>query len=56
MSKFKIGICRNVCCCYEFEVESDSEDQAIELAMQQAYDTIWNGGTVDYEVDYIEED
>lgn len=55
MSKFKVGIARTVCCCHEFEVEADTEGAAIELVMQQAYDTVWDGGNVDYELDYIEE-
>ena len=57
MSKWCIDICRTQYKTTLFEVEADSEEEAKELAMQQAHDYEWyDQDGVDYEITGIVKD
>ena len=54
MKKYKIEISRTVFAFETFEVEAESEDKAVDEAMQMAYDTCFSDGNVEYDISSIE--
>ena len=57
MKKYSIEITRISYATSTFEIEAENEDTAIELAMDEAYNTSFDEDTANYEVEsVIEED
>lgn len=54
MSLFKITITRISWSTQSFLVHSDTEPSAIELALKEAYNTVWSSHASEYEIENID--
>ncbi len=55
MRTFEVQITRTTFSDKTFKVEAETEEQAYDIALQQAYDTEFSNGNAEYEIDFIEE-
>lgn len=54
MKKFYVGICRTSYAFDRFEVEAETEEEAKEKAMQEAYNTCFKEDDAEYSVEEVE--
>lgn len=54
MSLFKITVTRISWSTQSFLVHSDNEASAIELALKEAYNTVWSSHASEYEIENID--
>lgn len=54
MKKFYVGICRTSYAFDRFEVEAETEKEAIDKAMEEAANTVFTEDDAEYSVDGVE--
>jgi hypothetical protein len=52
--KYKVDITRTSYDCNTYIVEAENEDEAHDLALEEAYNDSWGSGNAEYEVEEID--